>query len=60
MTVQALHQCLDAAKYNKGCTTITFKTDGLEAMDLADNKKTALIVWMDADKFNQALAKFKG
>ncbi|EKO3922817.1 hypothetical protein GCS56_000034 [Vibrio metschnikovii] len=60
VTVQALHQCLDTAKYNKGCTTITFKTDGLEAMDLADNKKTALIVWMDADKFNQALAKFKG
>ncbi|HFQ5370476.1 TPA: hypothetical protein ACGVAR_003040 [Vibrio vulnificus] len=63
VTVQALHMCLDTAKYDKGRTTITFKTNvlgAMGAMDLVDQKKTALIVWMDADKFNQALAKFKG
>ncbi|EJG2012738.1 hypothetical protein BS024_RS01340 [Vibrio parahaemolyticus] len=60
VTVQALHQCMDSAQYNKGLTTIKFKTDGLGATDLADNKKTALIVWVDSDHYNNALAKCKG
>ncbi|EPZ5901326.1 hypothetical protein ACXQF3_001044 [Vibrio fluvialis] len=60
VTVQALHSCMESAQYNKGLTTIKFKTDGLGATDLVNDKKTALIVWMDADRFNEALAKFKG
>ncbi len=60
VTVQALHTCMDSAQYNKGRTSIKFKTDGLGPTDLVDDKKTALIVWMDADRFNNALAKFKG
>lgn len=60
LTVQTLHQCMDSAQFNKGLTTIKFKTDGLGAMDLVQNKKTALIVWVEADKFDQALAKVKG
>ncbi|HGF5096711.1 TPA: hypothetical protein ACF373_003854 [Vibrio parahaemolyticus] len=59
VTVQALHQCMDSAQYNKGRTTIKFKTDGLGATELADGKKTALIVWVDADKYNNALANAK-
>lgn len=59
VTVQALHQCMDSAQYNKGLTTIKFKTDGLGATELADNKKTALIVWVDADQYNNALANAK-
>lgn len=60
VTVQALHTCMDSASYNKGLTTIKFKTQGLSATDLTLDKKTALIVWVDADKFNDALEKFKG
>ncbi|EOX0971567.1 hypothetical protein ACO4G9_003119 [Vibrio parahaemolyticus] len=60
VTVQALHQCMDSAQYNKGLTTIKFKTDGLGATELADNKKTALIVWVDSDHYNNALVKCKG
>ncbi|HAT8546223.1 hypothetical protein BBM68_05340 [Vibrio parahaemolyticus] len=60
VTVQALHQCMDSAQFNNGLTTIKFKTDGLGATDLADNKKTALIVWVDSDQYNNALAKCKG
>ena len=59
VTVQALHQCMDSAQYSKGLTTIKFKTDGLGATDLADNKKTALIVWVDADQYNTALKAAK-
>ncbi|MET2897028.1 hypothetical protein ABXV22_01735 [Vibrio rotiferianus] len=60
VTVQALHQCMDSAQFNKGLTTIKFKTDGLGATDLSDNKKTALIVWVDSAQYNNALAKCKG
>lgn len=55
--VQALHQCMEDAKYNKGITTIKFSTDGLSPTDLVENNKTALILWVKADDFNQALAK---
>lgn len=60
VTVQALHQCMESAQFNKGLTTIKFKTDGLGATELADGQKTALIVWVDSDQYNNALAKFKG
>lgn len=60
VTVQSLHQCMTDAKYDRGHTTIKFGTNGLGAMDLVNNKKTALIVWIDAGDFNEALAKLKG
>ncbi len=59
VTVQTLHNSMDKADYNKGHTKITFGTDGLSPNDLVDNKKTALIVWVDSDRFDKALSKFK-
>ncbi len=60
VTVQALHTCMDSALFDKGLTTITFNTEGLGATDLVDHKKTALIVWVDSDQFNNALIKCRG
>lgn len=60
VAVQFLNQCMIDAKYDKGHTTIKFGVNGLGAMDLVDNKKAGLIVWVDADKFDNALEKLKG
>lgn len=60
VSVQALHICMVDAQYRNGESTIKFVTQAVGAMDLADNKKTALIVWVDVDKFNDALAKCRG
>lgn len=57
LKVQSLHTCMETAKYDgkKGETKVTFLTQEPGPMDLCE-KKTALIVWMDSDKFNSTLA----
>ena len=59
LSLQQLQTCMTGAKYNKGVTTVTFITEEVGPMDLADCKKTALIVWIDGDKFDETLNKFK-
>lgn len=61
LKVQALHTCMEKATYTKknNETKVTFLTQEPGPMALCE-KKTALIVWVDADKFNSALAKVRG
>lgn len=60
ITVQELHNSLITQDYKNGFTRVTFGTHGLMPNDLTDGKKTALIVWIDSERYNEALKKFKG
>lgn len=65
MGVQTLHQCMSKNKLGNKKSEITIETD---AITLANSEfvgaevklnKTALICWVDTDKFDAALANLK-
>lgn len=57
LSFQTLHQSVTgAAKKRNGDTEVKFVATGIRPGDLYGRlKKTAVIVWMDADKFDAAL-----
>ncbi|HHB7457089.1 TPA: hypothetical protein ACN7NB_002805 [Klebsiella pneumoniae] len=62
ITCQVLHECLESAKSRKGGNTeVSFVTREFTPSDMVGKpRKTAFIVWMDADKFDAALMELKG
>lgn len=62
ITCQPLHQCMTGAATRKGGgTEVKFMTDAITPNDIYGKmRKTAFIVWMDADKFDSALKKLQG
>lgn len=62
VTVQALHECATGATMKKGGDTeVKFITGEITPGDMVGKMcRTALIVWMDAEKFDKALKEIKG
>lgn len=63
--VQTLHQCMSKNNLGESESEITIETDAI-TLDNAEFvgaevklNKTALICWVDTDKFDAALAKLK-
>jgi len=59
VTVQYLSTALVSIKDKKRTkdTEITFATDEVDADSWLKGKKTAIIIWVDIDEFNKAIAK---
>lgn len=62
ITCQPVHQCITGAQMKKGGETeVRFLTRGITPLDLTGKmRRTGLIVWMDADKFDAALKEING
>lgn len=62
ITCQPLHECMTAAQMKRGGDTeVKFITREITPSDLAGKmRRTAFIVWMDADKFDAALMEING
>lgn len=59
ITVQFLHQCLIKADMSKdGVTKVTFGSD-MPVIDLLEDKKTAIIVWVEFEDFNNIAKQVK-
>lgn len=64
--VQALHQCMSKSDLGAKKSSLTIETDVVTTAnakfvgDEVKLDKTALIVWVDGDKFDKALADLKG
>ena len=57
--VQLLKSCMTNITAKKTCSKVTFETDALTPSDVFNDSKQALILWVDTDKFNEALAACK-
>lgn len=62
LTCQPLHACMTGSAMRKGGDTeVKFLTREITPADMVGKmRKTAFIVWMDAEKFDAALAKLQG
>ncbi len=64
--VQALHTCMSKSDLGSKKSSLTIETDAITTGDAefiegeVKLKKTALICWVDGEKFDAALAKFNG
>ncbi|WP_436882817.1 hypothetical protein [Enterobacter asburiae] len=58
---QVLHECLTSAKSRKGGDTeVSFITREFTPSDMVGkSRKTAFIVWIDADRFDAALKELR-
>lgn len=62
VTVQPLHQCMTSVSMKKGGgSEVSFMTTEIATSDAFGKlRRTAFIVWMDAEKFDAALEETKG
>lgn len=64
--VQSLHQCMSKSNLGSKHSTLTIETDAITTANMKmvggeiQMDKTALIVWVDNDKFDKALNELKG
>ena len=52
---QVLHDSIVSEKKTKQDIEVTFATEFKNTQLLGDSKRVGIIVWMDADKYNEAI-----
>ncbi len=55
LAVQVLHDSVVSEKKTKQDIEVTFATEFKNTQLLGDSKRVGIIVWMDADKYNEAI-----
>lgn len=55
LAVQILHDSIVSEKKTKLDIEVTFATEFKNTQLLGDSKRVGIVVWMDADKYNQAI-----
>lgn len=55
LAVQVLHDSIVSEKKTKQDTEITFATENKNTQLLGVSKRVGVAVWMDADKYNEAI-----
>ncbi len=55
LAVQVLHDSIVSEKKTKQDIEVTFATEFKNTQLLGDSKRVGIIVWMDADKYNEAI-----
>ena len=55
LAVQVLHDSIVSEKKTKQDIKVTFATEFKNTQLLGDSKRVGIVVWMDADKYNEAI-----
>lgn len=55
LAVQILHDSIVSEKKTKLDIEVTFATEFKNTQLLGDSKRVGIVVWMDADKYNEAI-----
>lgn len=55
LAIQVLHDSIVSEKKTKQDIELTFATEMRNTQILGTSKRAGLIVWMDADKYNEAI-----
>ena len=55
LAIQVLHDSIVGEKKTKQDTEITFATETKNTQLLGVSKRVGIVVWMDADKYNEAI-----
>lgn len=55
LAVQVLHDSVVSEKKTKQDIEVTFATEFKNTQLLGDSKRVGIVVWMDADKYNEAI-----
>ena len=55
LAVQVLHDSIVSEKKTKQDIEVTFATEFKNTQLLGDSKRVGIVVWMDADKYNEAI-----
>lgn len=55
LAVQVLHDSIVSEKKTKIDIEVTFATEFKNTQLLGDSKRVGIVVWMDADKYNEAI-----
>lgn len=55
LAVQVLHDSIVSEKRTKHDIEVTFATENKNTQLLSTSKRVGIIVWMDSDKYNEAI-----